>query len=56
MTLDEAVFIANRMAQVLSDSALILDKMDAQSGAMDAGAGGAACASSGHCELRHRNS
>lgn len=32
MTLDEAVFIANRMAQVLSDSALILDKMDAQSG------------------------
>lgn len=35
MTLDEAVFIANRMAQVLSDSALILDKMDAQSGEPD---------------------
>lgn len=35
MTLDEAVFIVNRMAQVLSDSALILDKMDAQAGEPD---------------------
>jgi hypothetical protein len=34
MTLDE-VFIVNRMAQVLSDSALILDKMDAQAGEPD---------------------
>lgn len=29
MTLDEAVFIVNRMAQVISDSALVLDKMAA---------------------------
>lgn len=35
MTLDEAVFIVNRMAQVLSDSALILDKMAAQAGEPD---------------------
>lgn len=35
MTLDEAVFIVNRMAQVLSDSAIILDKMDAQAGEPD---------------------